>query len=118
MSATVIQVGDREVVIERVTPAQVAGVLRILSRLSFDARTKMSKLDAATDNDLLWAFLGAITEEDLIELAALSIGSDKQFAEENFDLEWVLIALGALIKKANIGTAITNFMSALSLTED
>lgn len=113
MSTTVV-VGGQEFVIDRVSAAQVAGVLRIVSRLSLGARKDLAALEEPGDNDFLWAVLGNVTESDLINLAALSIGCDKKFAEENFDLNWVILAIGALLRNANIGAAVANFTSALA----
>jgi len=117
MSTTVV-VGGQDFVIDRVSAAQVAGVLRIVSRLSLGARKELAALDEPGDGDFLWAVLGNVTENDLISLASLSIGCDRQFAEENFDLNWVIVAVGALLRNANIGAAVANFTSALAQTDD
>lgn len=116
--STTVNVGGQEFVLDRVSAAQVAGFLRIASRLSMEARKSISNVEDATDTDFLWAILGSITEDDLLSLAALSIGVDKKFAEDNFDLAWVVTAVIALIQRANIGSVIANFTSALSQVAD
>jgi hypothetical protein len=117
MAVTKVVVGGQEFVIDRVSAAQVSGVLRIVSRLSLGARKNLTGIENVGDTDFLWGVLGSITEEDLISLAALSIGCDKKFAEEHFDLNWVIVAVGALLRNANIGSAVANFTSALAQTE-
>lgn len=115
--ATKITVGDKEFVIDRVSAAQVAGALRIVSRLSLGAKKSLAGMDNVADTDFLWAVLGNISEEDLVTLSALAIGCDKEFAREHFDLEWASNAIGALLRHANIGVVVTNFTSALAQME-
>lgn len=112
--ATTVVVGDTEFVIDKVKAKQIAGILRIVSRVSLDARRELAKIENPGDTDFLWAVLGNLSEEDLVSLAALSIGCDRQFAEENFDLSWVVTALAAIVKQSNIGASIANFTSTLS----
>lgn len=98
------------------TAGQVAGIVRTLARLNLKARTELAAIGGAGDNDYIMAFLSGLDEATIIELAALSIGVDKKFAAENFELGWVTGALAILIRKAKIGEVIANFTSMLSPT--
>jgi hypothetical protein len=113
-----VEVGGQTFVVDRVTPAQVSAILRIVSRANLKARKTLASLEEVSDSDYIWAFLGSLSEEDLIDLAAASIGCDKKFAEEHFDLRWVVTAVGGLLKHVDIAGVVTNFTSALVPTED
>jgi hypothetical protein len=118
MEETVVVIDGTEYKIGKPTAAQVSGIVRAFARLQLKARGEIRGLKDATDFDYIMAFLAHLEEDMLIELAALSIGVDKKFAKENFDLIWVTQALSALIKNANLGDVISNFTSMLSPSQD
>lgn len=47
---------------------------------------------------LLISFLGGLDEEGLIMLGEVVSAKDKEFVEENFDLDWVVDGLGKLLQ--------------------
>lgn len=109
-----VVVGEREFVIGKPTPGQVAGVTRIFARLSIGAKSELKQVEKPSELDYVMAILANVDEDTLITLAALSVGCDKKYATENFDLVWVTQALGILIRKSNLATVITNFTSIMS----
>jgi hypothetical protein len=110
---TEIVVGEKTFVIGKPSAAQVAGVARNFAKMNLASRGTLSKIENPTDMDYIMSFLANIDEATLIELAALSIGSDRKFAEENFDLDWVVRALVALVRNSNLASVIANFTSIL-----
>lgn len=109
-----VMVGEQEIVIGKPTPAQVAGIVKIVAELNIGARQTLAAIEKPSEMDYVMALLANLDEKSLINLAALSIGSDKKFATENFDIGWVIPALTILIRKSNIVSVITNFTSMLS----
>lgn len=114
----VVKVGDKEFVIGKPSPAQIVGITRAFAKLQLGARKSLSDITDAGDMDYIMAFLANIDEETLVNLAALSIGSDKKFAVDNFDLVWVTQALGILIRKSSLAQVVANFTSILSPAAD
>lgn len=103
----------------RATPAQVAGIAKLISSVSIDARKNIVKSGLDGNGDaVMWAVLGELDEERLVGLAALVIGSDKEFARENFDLIWVTEALALIIEETNLSRVIGNFTRIFTLAQD
>lgn len=112
-------VGGKSFNIDRITPAQVSGIARLLSRMNVQARTDVMKAGLEGDgNAVMWAMLGHITDKDLIELAAMVIGSDKKFAEEHFDLVWLSEGFANLVEVSQLQVVIANFMRIFSRAVD
>lgn len=115
----VVNVGDKQFVINRVTPAQVSGIAKLISRMNVSARKEVMQAGLEGDGGaVLWAMLGQLNEKDLVELAALVIGSDKKFAEENFDLVWVSEAFAALMEVSQLKVVVANFMRMFTQAVD
>jgi hypothetical protein len=104
-----VEVNEKDYPVGRADASQVAGIAKILSRIG-SAAGKVSK-DASEGDYLsvISAIIGAISEEELIEIAALCIGSDKKFAEEYFDLVWVSEALAIMVEETNLDIVVRNF---------
>lgn len=112
-------VGEKSFNIDRVSPAQVAGIAGLISRMNVQARTAVMKAGLEGDgNAILWSMLGQIGEKDLIQLAALVIGSDKKFAEENFDMVWISEAFANLVEVSHLQVVVANFMRIFTLAVD
>lgn len=103
----------------RATPAQIAGIAKLISSITIDARKNIVRagLDGSGEA-VLWAVLGELDEERLVSLAALVLGSDKEFARENFDLVWVTEALALIIEQSNLSAVIGNFTRIFTLAQD
>ena len=112
-------VAGKSFTVDRVTPGQVSGIARLISRMNVQARTDVMKAGLEGDgNAVMWAMLGHITDKDLVELAAMVIGSDKKFAEENFDLVWLSEAFANLVEVSQLQVVISNFMRIFSRALD
>jgi len=112
-----ITVGEEEFVIAKANAAQVSGIAKILSRIGASAGKSAGDLADGDYLSVIAAIIGSVSEEELIELAALCIGSDKAFAKENFDLVWVSEALVILIEETNLSAVVRNFMRIASLLQ-
>ena len=105
--------------VDRVSPAQVSGIARLISKTNVAARSEIIKAGLEGDgNAVLWAMMGQISEADLIELSALVIGSDKKFAAENFDLVWLSEAFANLVEVSQLQVVVANFMRIFSQAVD
>ena len=105
--------------IDRVSPAQVAGIARLISRMNVQARGEVLKAGLEGDgNAVMWAMLGQIGENDLVELSALVIGADKKFAKENFDLVWLSEAFANLVEVSELQVVMANFMRIFTRAVD
>ena len=105
--------------IDRVSPAQVAGIARMISRMNVSARGEVLKAGLEGDgNAVMWAMLGQISERDLVELSALVIGADKKFAQENFDLVWLSEAFANLVEVSELQVVMANFMRIFTRAVD
>lgn len=103
----------------RATPAQVAGIAKLISSVSMDARKNIVKSGLEGSNDaVIWAVLGELDEDRLVGLAALVLGSDEEFARENFDLVWVTEALALVVEETNLSKVIGNFTRIFTLAQD
>lgn len=115
MSNTV-EVNGTQFELKPMKAAQIAALSNIIGRLTLDGRKLLKDIGPGGDaTDFIWGLLAAVTEKELVKLAALVIGSDETFAAENFDLVWVTEALATQIEISNIGKIITNFTRLSSL---
>lgn len=108
----VVNVNGTEFVIKTASASQVAGIGRIIAKIGRPARKAIA--ESGDQIEVLFAILAALDEETLVEFAALLIGSDKEFARENFDLRWVVEAFGAFIEETDVVGIVQNFTSMFS----
>ena len=107
---TDIEGTDHEFNVGRPNAAQVAAIMRILSTVLRKVSSEIRNSGSEGDNLAIVAgLLGSLTEDQLIDLASVLIGSDKQFAADNFDLVWVTEALACVIEESNLAQVIQNF---------
>lgn len=107
---TDIEGKDHEFNVGRPNAAQVAAIMRILSTVLRKVSSEIRNSGSEGDNLAIVAgLLGSLTEDQLIDLASVLIGSDKQFAADNFDLVWVTEALACVIEESNLAQVIQNF---------
>lgn len=110
----VLTIGGKTFEITAMRAAQITRFANILGRVTMGGRKVLR--DAAGDpGDFIWAVLAAIDEKSLVDLAALLIGSDTEFAKDNFSLNWVVEALMIQIRVSEIGATIRNFSKLSSL---
>lgn len=109
MESNVIVVGEREFTIGKAKAPQIATIMKILSKISSNSRKEVAKAADDGGNSALWAFLGGIDENMLVEFAATLIGSDKAFAAEHFDLMWVSEAFAIMMEQTDLAGVIRNF---------
>ena len=83
--SNIVIVNEKEYTIGRADAAQVSGIARILSRIGSAVGKNAIDLENGDYLSVISALMGAISEEELIDLAALCLGVDKEFAKENFD---------------------------------
>jgi len=114
---SVVVVNGTEFPIGKASAAQVSGIAKILSRIGSAAGSGAKDLADGDYLSVIAAIIGAISEQELVELAALCIGTDKKFATENFDLVWVSEALAVLIEETNLVAVVKNFMRIASLLQ-
>ncbi|NJK77893.1 MAG: hypothetical protein HC944_02830 [Nanoarchaeota archaeon] len=107
-------VDGKEYVIGKPTPRHIAAITQFIGDVQLRAKKKIKKEDL-NPGDFFPALLSVLSADDLIALAALVIGCDKKFAEDNFDFEWVAPAIAITIEKANIGAIFENFTRIASL---
>lgn len=105
----VIVVNGKEHKIGAASAAQVAGIAKILSQIGIESKRSMVGVDDGDYLTIISALIGAITEDQLISLAALCIGSDREYAAENFDLVWVTEALAVLMEETDLAGVVKNF---------
>jgi hypothetical protein len=108
-SGAVVVVGGVEHKIKAASAAQIAGIAKILSQVGIESKRAMSGVDDGDYLTIIAALIGAITEEQLISLAALCIGVDRQYASDNFDMLWVTEALAVLMEETDLAGVIKNF---------
>lgn len=107
---TDIEGTDHEFNVGRPNAAQVAAIMRILSTVLRKVSSEIRNSGSEGDNLAIVAgLLGSLTEDQLVDLASVLIGSDKQFAADNFDLVWVTEALACVIEESNLAQVIQNF---------
>jgi len=114
-----IVVGEQEFDVSKAGPMQIAGIARLIARLNLKGRDVLNKeFQAAADDpsSFVWAMLAALDEEDLIDLAALVIGADREFAAEHFDLGWVIEGLAVMIEETDLAGVVANFTRIVSRT--
>jgi hypothetical protein len=105
----VVVVNGVEYKIKTAGPAQITGIARIISQVGIAAKRNLVGMEDGDNLSIIASLIGSITEEQLVELAALCIGSDKEFAKENFDLVWVTEAMAVLMEETNLSAVIKNF---------
>lgn len=112
-----VEVAGQTFEVDKAAPSQIAGIAKLIAGIYLRGKKEVSKLGLSSDaSDLVWGVLSVLDEEDLIRLAALVIGSDEEFARENFDLVWVSDALASLIEETDLGAVIANFTRIVSRT--
>jgi hypothetical protein len=100
--------------ISQLNAKKVATISRMVGKMIISGRTTLKELKAVTDTNLVVGILASLQEEDLIELSAVIVGCDKEFARENFNLVWVSEALAAQSENADIKKIIENFTQLVS----
>ena len=104
-----VTVNEQEFVVSRISPMQIAGIANLIARLSATGKKEIKKIDPTQKTELVWGVLAALSEDDLIAFAALTLGCDKEFAREHFDLEWVTEAIAILVEETNFEAVARNF---------
>lgn len=105
----VVVVNGVEHKIGAASAAQVAGIAKILSQVGIESKRSMAGVDDGDYLTIISALIGAITEDQLISLAALCIGADREFAAKHFDLLWVTEALAVLMEETDLAGVVRNF---------
>lgn len=106
---TVVKIGDEEFEITPLNAKKTTYIANMFGRLLLAGKMKLKDFSGLKGNDLPFAILAAVDEEMLVGLAATLIGSDVEFARENFELEWVMEALVVQTRVSNLDTVIRNF---------
>jgi len=112
--SNVVNVNGTEFTVGHANAAQISGIAKILSRIGAAAGSGAKDLEDGDYLSVIAAVIGAIEEDQLVNLAALCIGSDREFAEENFDLVWVSEALAILVEETDLSAVVKNFMRIAS----
>lgn len=107
----VITINETEHNIKKLSAHQVATIANILGKLSVEGRKAVKSLGGGSNEQFIWGVLASVSGEDLIRFAAALIGSDTKFAEENFDIGWVVEAVMVQMELSNINSLLTNFTS-------
>lgn len=105
-----ITVNDSQLALKKMSANNVATIANILGRLSVEGRKAVKSMGGGTDQ-FIWGVLATVSGEDLVKFAAALIGSDLKFAEDNFDIGWVVEAVMAQMELSNINALLTNFTS-------
>lgn len=109
-----VMVGDERIEIKKLSASKVAVVSNIFAELLINGNKKLREYKAADNMAFIVGVLAALDEKNLVRLAACLIERDVEFARENFELGWVLEALGIQVQVSNLRAVITNFTSLLS----
>lgn len=111
---SVLQIGGKEFNISKISPKQLVGIAKFFASMTTQGKKKLKDMKLDDTTSILWGVLDVITEDELINFASLLIGCDKEFARENFDLEWMSEAFAILAEKTNVAKVIENFTRAFS----
>jgi len=109
-----VNVGGTEYAIKTADAKQIAGIAKMFSQIGIESKKALAGVDGEDYLSIIVAMVGAITEDQLIDLAAISIGVDREFAKENFDLLWVTEALAVLMEETNLAGVVKNFTRIFS----
>lgn len=109
-----VVVGDERIEIKKLTASKVATVSNIMGELLINGNRKLREFKATSDMAFFVGVLAALNENELVRLAAALIERDEQFVRDNFDLGWVLDALGKQMQVSNLRAVVANFTSLLS----
>lgn len=111
MTNTVV-INEKDYTVGKMTPKNIATIANILGRLSVDGRKYLVASNQKNQDSVIWGILAVVTGDDLVNFAAALIGSPKEFAEDNFDIGWLIEAIKIQMELSNINTLLTNFTSA------
>lgn len=111
---TVVKIGENEFEITPLNAKKTAYIANLFGKLLLAGKMKLKDFSGLRGNDLPFAILAAVDENMLVGLAAVLIGSDEEFARENFELEWVMEALVIQTRVSNLDTVIRNFTVLVS----
>lgn len=109
VKAGCVVVGGKEYFIGSASASQIAGIAKILSKIGIEAKRSLTGIEDSDYLTIVASLIGAITEEQLVSLAALCIGCDRKFAEDNFNLVWVTESLAVLMEETDLSAVIKNF---------
>ena len=107
-------VNGEEFIITPLNATKTAFIANLFGRLLISGKLQLKQFKGLDPSDLPIAILSAVTSDMLIELAAVLINSDEEFARDNFDIVWVTDALRIQVENGGLDKVIRNFTSIVS----
>lgn len=112
--ADMVEVNGQRYQVKKLHAKKIARIANLFANSLIKGNKQLRDMKAPDSTNILLGVLAALTEDDLVRLAAVLIDSDEQFASDNFDLLWVTDALAKQIAISNLRAVVENFTSLLS----
>lgn len=110
----VVNIAGTDYVVKPLHAKKVARIANLFAISMISGNKKLKELKAPDTTNIVLGVLAALTDTDLVKLAAILVDVEESFADENFDLLWVTDALAKQIAVSNLKAVVENFTSLLS----
>lgn len=109
-----VEINGQEFVITPLNAKKTAYIANLFGQLLLKGKLKAKEFKDIDGSALPFAILASVDEKMLITLAAAIIGCDEKFAEENFDLDWIMQALVVQTRVSKLDSVIRNFTALVT----